>query len=311
MAKNQIPDGKVFRFGDMELHGNLMQMVDSHKPRNAVHEYLKRDGAQIEYMGRGPKRFRFMVSFIGPNFRKQYLNTMAALDRNPKGLLVHPLLGSIPAAYDGTEGATVDISRAIDSIDLPIAFIEDRVDTNLEREAEDARSVNAKEAAVTGKSATLTAAIAIYGSVVEAAVEILTETAEEYAEVAAASVNDTTPDTSLSTRLGDVAAYANSAIRAILDDDTDEDATDASKFEAIDAVEQLFAACLEMDEAIGTQRPPMTEYTVAVTIGIGALAARIYGRDATAKIDEILSLNRIQTPHAIPGGTKLRLYLPA
>lgn len=301
--KNLLTDCDVFRFKDMELHGQLTGFSDSHKPRNAVHEFLKRDGAQVEYMGRGPRRFKFNLVFLGKKFRAEYKRFIASMDADPYGTLVHPLLGQVRAIYDGAD-ASVDIPRELDTITMPVSFLENDVDVKLEAAQAERQSVSEKEQAVTTQTTAFTSALAIFTSA-EAIGTTYVARALSYASAAATAARESTPDPSLSVKLDDVRIYCQSVIVEILADD---EAEGAAHFDAISNAEMVYSACLELDEAASALRPPILEYAVQGQISMAALLGRLYGKDALSRLDEFLTLNRIANPAAIPSGTVVRYY---
>ena len=74
---------------------------------------------------------------------------------------------------------------------------------------------------------------------------------------------------------------------------------------------ELYAACVQLDVALAATRPPLINYTLAGSTNLFVLAARLYpGQDATLRAQDILALNRIPNPFAIPAGTVLRLARP-
>lgn len=135
MGTNRIPGGDVFKFKGMELHGYLASTSDSCKPRLAVHEFLKRDGGRVEFMGRGVDRFRFQVNFVGQDARTRYQAFYQSVASDPRGTLVHPLLGQRKVVCEGWEGAALDLATATNSITVPVSFVEDSLDTATETTA--------------------------------------------------------------------------------------------------------------------------------------------------------------------------------
>jgi len=135
MGTNRIPGGDIFRFKGLELHGFLTSTSDNCKPRLAVHEFLKRDGGRVEYMGRGVDRHRFQIVFVGQDARTRYQAFYQSVSADPRGDLVHPLLGQRRVVCEGWEGAALDISTATNSITVPVSFVEDNLDASTESAA--------------------------------------------------------------------------------------------------------------------------------------------------------------------------------
>ena len=302
MPRNRLTDTQAFRWKDQELHGFLTNFGDTSKPRLAIHEFLKRDGAAIEYMGRAPRRFKMSLVFVGADWRKRYVNLLASIDNDPKGLLVHPLLGKVRVACEGVDGSNVDVSRELDTISVPLTFVEDAVDTQLEATAEDKQSVSAKQALVTTRTSELSTNAAKF-TTAATKVALAVSSATTYAAAAQAAALASTPDPTLATKLGDVQEACKDVRAAVLADPV---ATSAAlAFPAIASAEQVYDACLQLAAAADALRPPTITFTVPQTMHVASLAARLYGKDGSRRIDENLTLNRITNPAAIPGGTVL------
>src|SRR6516165_5440145 len=107
MADSILTDTASFRFKEMDLAGNLVSWNDAIRIRLAVHVYLKRDGAEIEPMGAEPGRFSMRLCFLGANWAKQYRAFVASIRQDPKGQMVHPLLGTLRVACEGIADAAV------------------------------------------------------------------------------------------------------------------------------------------------------------------------------------------------------------
>ena len=77
------------------------------------------------------------------------------------------------------------------------------------------------------------------------------------------------------------------------------------------AAVEVYAACVQLDVALAAARPPIVNYTVSGPVNLFVLAARLYpDKDAQLGAQDILALNRIPAPFAIPAGTVLRLPRP-
>lgn len=81
----------------------------------------------------------------------------------------------------------------------------------------------------------------------------------------------------------------------------------AGAAEAVGNVEETAAACLLLGEAVIAARPPVIVYTVPELMNLVVLTQRRYGKNAAARADDIIGLNHIANPAAIPAGTRLRI----
>ncbi len=62
------------------------------------HEYPYRDGAEIEDMGRRPRKVTFRAVFWGEDYEEAVADLIEALDKPGKGELIHPVFGSLTMA---------------------------------------------------------------------------------------------------------------------------------------------------------------------------------------------------------------------
>ncbi len=304
MADNVIPGAEVFRFKDLELHGNLVSASYTRHRRIAVHEFLKRDGGQTEDMGREPFRVQIAVTFVGDDFRAQLTALAASLDRDPNGRFVDPLFGEFPATCEGFDRALLDIDRAVNAITVPLSFIENNVDARLS--ASQSRGASTAAQSVTEGVTTFDEVVADFTSAATACAA-LSDAATDYAAAALDSVIESSIDPSLTTRLGLIAGLTEAAQAALVLSA----GSDVLAYDAIVASEMVSAACVDLQQAILDSRPPMGRYTVPTLTHIAALAQYFYGIGGLSRIDEILANNPdLGNPAAIPGGTVLVMAQP-
>lgn len=319
MAKSLLTDTSEFRWKDIDLSGALMSWSEDLAQRFAGHEYLKRDGAEQEDMGASAGRFQFRCVFLGPTWAKQYRALVKSMRDAPTGQLVHPIFGNIQVACLGISSAGVNPQQARDLIEFTLTFSENALDISLA--AEQAEGAATKKAAADDRSADFSAAIAV---LVEAAPAItalattatvspvtaaaaLTTATSSYCEAALAASLSLVPDVSLGAQLAAVASSTEAMILSL----TAAPGTDASKYDALASAEELYSAVLELDEAVAALRPTLIEFTVPGLTSLAALSARLYGAaDAQSRMDEMLTLNRIPNPGALPGGATLLISAP-
>lgn len=83
----------------------------------------------------------------------------------------------------------------------------------------------------------------------------------------------------------------------------------AGAAEAIGVLEESLAACYVVAQALEAEKPPLIDFVVPSLMGVVAIALLRYpGDNAVSRALEIMSLNRIQKPAAIPPGTILKIY---
>lgn len=123
----------------IELFGALVSWSGKNPRRRAEHSYLKRRGSRQEDMGPGPRSADFKLKFIGKNCVRDYLLFVDFVDKNPSGLLNHPIAGQWNAFCDGPSDS-VDLGRSVNEIDVGVSFTEDNVSANIVRDIPDATS---------------------------------------------------------------------------------------------------------------------------------------------------------------------------
>ena len=165
----------------------------------------------------------------------------------------------------------------------------------------------AKSQAITTATANLTTQSAGFASAATKVTTLVTQ-ASVYASTATSAALGSVPNYSTTNLLADVQAATAAVIAAIA---ADEDADDsATTYPAISAAEQVYDACNQLEAAVRSMRPVLFAYTVQAKLDLSVILATFYGKDAMARMDEILTLNRIPNPYAIPAGTVLQLPTP-
>ncbi len=305
--KNLLTGSHVASFKGIELHRYLTSFSDTRRPRIARHEFPKRDGAKNEYMGREPHRTQWQLTFTGPGWIDDFLRLARAIDEDPSGLLVHPIFGPMQATCEGFDRSQVDIAQALDTVQVPLSFAENQLDGALD--GTNGQGVAAKQQAVTTLLGELAdAAVNYIAATVLTALSTYNLAASAYAEAAGDSAISTAPASSprSSDQKLDAVAQAAAALEAaILADPAT--TSQASAYPVLALIEEVYSACLELDEAILAARPPTVEYVIPATMHVAAIAAARYGANSAARIDDILALNDLADPGAIPAGTVLVL----
>lgn len=300
-----LTDAKAFRFKDLDLSGNLVSWNDKIGMRLAVHQYLKRDGAEVESMGAEPGRFTMRLCFLGSSWAKSYRALVASVRADPRGQMVHPLLGTMRVACEGIPDASVVPGDERDSVNLSIAFVEDALDAVALSER--FPGPVAQAARVESDAIAVTTAIAGFFTAVAVA-QTFTGYALTFAAAARQMFTSDVPDPSLEQRLASVGTAADDTTRAVMADP--KATTNASAYAAIQRSQRLYASCLLLMESVSASRPALVTYVVPATASVATIAATLYGADALDRIDEILLLNRVPNPLAVPAGTRLQLSTP-
>lgn len=98
---------------------HVLRTEDGADRSTAEHAYPYVDGADIEDLGRGPRRLHAEAIVWGPAYEETLRGLIEALDASGPGELVHPVFGSIPSAQvvrysvrheaEGVDQATVSM----------------------------------------------------------------------------------------------------------------------------------------------------------------------------------------------------------
>jgi prophage DNA circulation protein len=333
MPTTILTDAFDFRFKDLDLSGALVSWNDTFAQRVATHEYPKRDGAEQEPMGAAPARFRMRLCFLGGTWAKQYRALVASIRSQPRGLLVHPVFGNINVVCKGIDDAAIDPGKAKNLVDLTLSFEEDSVDTTIA--AQDFQGPAAKAARVKNQAQKspsvldrLKAAVGIAQGFADAAtdtlqayqavqaeVQKLSNAGSAYADAAVAATATSAVNPGLSAQLAVVgstaitAQAAAAALQVVLLA-SPRGTTKVETYETVALCRQLYAACLELDEAIATLKPPLVVWTIQGQTTLATVLAAFYGPDAQARLPEVMSLNRIPNPVNIPAGFRMTLPAP-
>ena len=307
-----LPEGtQIFEFGGLVLHGNLRSWQDSLPERIAVHEFDRRAGAQTEPMKSGPRGFKCSLYFVEAAGFAKAVDFVKLVRDNPSRLLIHPLYGRIPMTCKGTEGAAWSGDGAVNAYEVPCEFIENNLDSQIvgiqaKGVAANTSDVGALAALVLSVIATVEAAEDTASSVIAdmtALAIIATDAAIDFAdETYAATITDT-PTPGLAPMLGNAIAAIGVGVAAVLV--VCGGAPGGSS--ALIAYQNLSAACLDLGAAFLAQRPPLVSYVTPEPMHLLVLAQQQYGREASARLAEILANNPGLRAGIIPGGTLLKL----
>lgn len=304
MPTNAIPGGEAFIFGPLQLHGNLQQMNAADEQDVAVHRVLKRDGAILEGMGWQANRYEATCVFVGPNFRQDVVNVRNQIRQKSQDVIVHPLFGRFTARCNKITGA-LNIPVEANSLTLTLSFIEAGIDPN--QTATIAQTVASKTQALNASAADFVLFAAPYtSSAAVAASALLATSANDYATAALYAVQSGGADPSLALRVNTIEAQALAAIAAIQGDDADE--LDVDRFDALAAADLVYAAALDVQDALARLRPQIVPYTVPAGCSYLVLLNSIYGSAALDRESEFALYNPgVLNPAYIPAGAVVYL----
>ncbi len=344
-----------FTFNNFKLTGYLTNWSGNTPRRHVSQQFIKRAGARVEDMERGPRSLEVTLQFIGDTCAKDYQKFEKAVHDAPAGLLIHPTAGRWYAFCEGPK-YRVDLGTAIDKIEVSVAFAESELDAQVPKDAPDvataAQDATAQQSvfqqgvasfmALVAKAntfqeqalnaldetlstlSTVTAPIdamrnsitgavgagsSIIGAVLGVATkgELLAQDITGYIEQATDLYNGgdspTGSSTSTDTLLGVVEASAADLVDAMIAAST----TAAGAGESVGQVEEAVASCIVLAAALAAARPPVILFRVTELTNLLTLCQRRYKTNAQARASEIMGMNRLSNPIAIPAGTILRI----
>lgn len=296
-----LTDAYSFQFKDVVLHHALKSWQDKVAFRNAVHEYLNRPGGEVQPMLRRPAEFVFSCFYLGKDWAAQYRALHDSLDESNKGPLIHPLLGSMPAAVDEVN-ATSTPGTGRNLIEFQLKITEDRVDTRLVARTTPPSPQQAA-AAATEKAGALVQVIATMQQA-QTAVNKYVGLVEEYVALALSVASGFVFSTEIGALLVQIGAAAEACQQAIRGDE--QNTADASVYPQLIAVDQTYAACLQLDDAVRSARPQPETCRVQAAAPLLVLCQQWYGGPAALEYAAIIEeLNRLPNPGWVPAGYDL------
>lgn len=316
------PNGKAA----LLLNGALEAYDHNISVRLASFEYLKRNGAEVEPMGAAQGKYSYRCTFLGPAPLSQggpqltpgsrYQQLVAALLEQPRGILNDPRLGKIQAAFAGLRSSETP-QRAVDVVDFTLDFVQDSVDVALAAETQIVPQQQGGKVLTT--SAIYTAAIAArYASETNGLLQLVVSSTASYTDTAAAFVTaavtasqNAQQNLALATQLGNVAAQLNANLAALAATTAFTLTSDVLLTPFRVQAREIYAGCIRLYYAVRAQLPPIVRYTVPATMPLGVLALRLYGADARRRQPEMLLLNRIPNPFAVPRGFEMIIAAPS
>jgi len=311
MAKSVLTDVQQFSFTaggkTVDFDAFVTEWGDIRRPRLVFHEYLKRDGAEAENMGRSPHETHLTVVYIGPNWRKSLLEFQSLVDANPIGTLIHPFYGQMAMACLGFDDARVRLEDGLDTVNVPVKFRESslsRQPLTQEKVTKGPASFQAQSSAYASK---LALATQIYATATVPVAKFTSDVAAFTSAAVATTMSTGGPDPTLATQLAQIATDGIAVRNAIRSDPSATD--DVQVYSAIALMEQILDQCNQLNDSLAFVKPALQPWQVPAQTTVMAIAQAFYGRDAAARLAEILANNTAQiiNPAVVPAGTLLML----
>lgn len=260
-----------------------------------VHEYPHSPGGAIEKLGRSLYEFTVNVDWRGAIDSKKYpqliknLGVLRGLWEDGVTEKLHiPHIGTVKALCTNWREAAKNTDRS--GISSTLKFQEDSTDAFLALEVIQVKTANFNETAANFSAAIRPPGTNIFRQIDEAVSSILA--IKDQAQLFGSFV------TSKIEGLIQMLRLADETVRELNDPPYNVD--------LVEALHALWDATQQLGKDIQQKGDLLKEYTVPLTMSITQVAAAIYGD--TERAMDIMQLNVIRDPYAIPAGTKLRYY---
>lgn len=284
-------NGTEFPYSQVTIKGGI---------RHHVHEYPHSPGGDIEKMGRKLYSFRFRVPFhdlpgskldqLFPNLFPGRLQTLIRdFDQQFSAALVVPSIGTIQCVATDWDG-TGEMADAISGETWNIEFLED-VDQDSLFDSSPALGIHAMGAAaetLQTKAEEHEFEPGVFQAINDAVGSVLgvLGEADQYSRLVAGKIEA-------------VANLCGTADREL------SELQDPMNHVVLEALKDLWANAVDLSQNIpGTGGGPISTYRVPKLMSVGQVASALYGR-ADRGFD-IMQINAIDDPFAIPAGTTLK-----
>ncbi|MCA9667382.1 MAG: DNA circularization N-terminal domain-containing protein [Myxococcales bacterium] len=266
------------------------RVSDSIDRRVIEHEFLYRDGANLDDTGRRARPFRFTAFFLGPGYLAELTAFMRICDEGKTGTLVHPLFGQFQAKCVKCDPSHSHERRNHASLELE--FKEDGTNTR------QAIIQTAKSAAQSLSTTQSQAQTDLDGLGLSADDTTATQAAIDNAGTFADDI-EATPD-DLSARYDE--------LRKSVDEAVDElEAIDpTTTWQVAQGVRDMLTDAQTLKEAVETVSRQVLARPVPSALTLRLLALDLYD-DPERDID-LLRLNKVRNPFMIPAGAELLVY---
>jgi hypothetical protein len=278
----------------IELLGSLISWSDDVQTGIVEHRVMKQDGALHQNVGAPPARFEFQCVLLGKSLHERIRALREQLVRDPFGQLIHPRFGLRQVVFDGLKSQETPGEMA-DTATFTLRFSEDQL----------------RDPAAPSATAAAAAARAQSGALVTQA-----QGAPQPVAGAAAQVDQkVTVFESVVADLGLGSATLLDLAGALRDVDVAAAALRRSSLAAFSIKAQaalVLGAAIAAYDAAAAGRPRLVPYRVPGLMSVAEIAVERYGaRHARAMALELMKLQRIPRPYAVPAGFEMLIPSPA
>lgn len=257
---------------------------DVSRRRIAQHKYPYRDGADLDDMGREPRKTTMSIIFTGDDYESRLSEFLELVDDGATDTFRHPILGQWEARASVTNLAFSPDDR--DAATMDVEFIEDGTDTILP---------------------SLTSIPKLEAEVESWITAIGLENVWGYSEITAAASALSSAVTKLQTMANKATSIINQA-RAKLERGMDKlkELSDVENYKCMRAMKRSAYSLQKLGVRYQELHPPTTKQTNPVPAPLVIMAANMYGLDARTRAAELAEMNDIRNPlFAQPGDIKV------
>jgi len=277
---------QVVTWGGIEI--DVISVDDDLSRRVVEYSYPYKDGAELEDLGREPRRTNVVAVFFGSDYLERLVELITLIDQGKTQAFQHPVLGRWQAKCSRS---TVKHSHERrDYADLDLELIEDGVNTSIPQ----IESVGAVQDEMETRIDDLQDAT---DNLIED-----TDATQAFIDDAGTYVTDVEDqEGDRSDRLEQLKRFQKDAI-AELDAIADNIKTNA----ALQAIRSVMGSATRLKERIERLAPRLTEKELSIHTPLVSIAATLYGDPD--RTDELLRINQIRNPLLVPPGTKLKVF---
>jgi prophage DNA circulation protein len=258
----------------------VVSISDSTSRRIVENEYLGRDGAVLEDLGRGPQRGNCTAIFYGADYEDSLNKFIDAAHSGIPSEFIHPVLGSIPDCLVRIQSMESSASIGVDSMQVVFEYVQDGIDITVEK-IESVQAIQAEIEAELVAEPLISAIEGIYGAV------------RGYYADAVSTID------SASASFDAVSDFIDSALKDIANNDFPDN------YAIVKACKRIQYSCEKLKTRVESLRSPMKSHQVNHVAPISAVTASLMGN--TDKIAEILERNKLKNPFLIKPGTNIQV----
>ena len=273
-------------FGGIEF--DVVSVRDAVERRVVDHEYLGRDGADLEDTGRAARPTTYSAVFHGDGYLNRLTELQRLIDTGETRAMRHPLLGTWQAK---AIRMSIEHDQSMrDAAKVELEFKEDGTSTTIPL----IESIGKSEQGLANGLAALDTAYTELDETVDEVADLQTDAGNYMDDLAAGTDNR-------ETRFLQLDAYAKAAVGGL--DDLGRDVAAAASVRAIRDVQ--FAA-RGAREAYDAAQPSIVDLDLAADVSLSSVALALYG-DPSREAD-LLRLNTIRNPFLVEAGKRIKVH---